>query len=82
MEIPSSPQWYEWKQHPQTQEFLAFLRQSVLVSQEAWLNSEYLSDDRYKSEVLNVAAMATAQTILKIQLQIENIKFSEDENAQ
>ena len=78
--IPNQPPWYEWKQHPMTQEFLALLRQSVVASQQAWAAGEYLSEEIEKMAMINVAAVATTQLLDKMVWTIENIKYSDGEN--
>jgi hypothetical protein len=71
-EVLTGPEWLEWKQYPQTKAFLLLLHQSVQETQEAWLNSEYIADDAFKSAILNEAALASAQAVSKVIYQIEN----------
>ena len=74
MQIPEmqSPEWAEWRVHPQTKEFLKLLNLSLEATERQWSNKAYVSDDMYKGIVANAAAIGSQDALVKIIEAIES----------
>ena len=67
-----SPEWAEWRVHPQTKEFLKLLQQDLEATERAWSNKSYVSEDQYKGIVANAAALGSQHAVMSIITAIEN----------
>lgn len=71
-------EWYAWREHPKTKEFVALLETQVKEMQEEWLSGSWVSSDGHQATANSLRNLGGAQAFWTMAQAIKDIRIDND----